>query len=733
LPTQPALAQAAASGDELQEIVVTVERTASDVQKTGASVAVVSGTQLVQESRVTTAQILEDIPNVAVLQGNASLNNTVGADNQGSTIVIRGIPPSGIPVGPLQSVPTTAVYTDGVYEGIGNNYDVDHVEVLRGPQGTLYGRSATTGVVSTTTVDPVLGQFGGNAMAEVGDHSLVHYGAALNMPLGSTIAVRVSGNDYQHDGYVSSDGLDAINSSNGRVKVLFEPNSSLSLLLGAALQVNHQGGGGTQTMLVGPDTYQYQPAVAVSGLTQFQQYWANLNVDFGWSQLTYIPAYRTWYQDTHSYVPFLNDDPLLQRNVSPLDEFVTHELRLASKSGTALTWLIGSFFYDNHLHGSAIYPYPNGTVVSVQDAHKQTKNLGFFGEATYAFVPSTRVTAGLRYDYTYVQTAETVTQNANLFCNTPTFFFSPPSPGCVAGPPASPLAGTPVLDATTVLTPQAGTNRYYNRNYKGRLEQDLTSSNMLYAMISTGFVPGDVQVSTGQGNVPHAAPFAEETLTSYEVGSKNRFLNNTLQINADAFYYHYGAYQINLVANVANPASAETFAVPARALGAELDVDYLITPADRLHVGYGYTDAYFVDVPANFSSIYIESHIVNVPPQTVTGAYDHEFGLPNGSKLTAHLDGRVIGSNDVSSLRTSDFGQGVADPEAWVRANTAFIGDVGLRWNASNDKLSISGYCRNFTDNRYKTNVLINSFQPVNVVATRYAPLTFGLIVQASL
>ncbi|MGA3159536.1 MAG: TonB-dependent receptor plug domain-containing protein [Steroidobacteraceae bacterium] len=238
----------------MEEVIVTAERRTSDVQKVGASVAVRSGEELAQQGRVSLAEILEDVPNVTVQQGAATLASTIGSDNQGGAIIIRGIPSNAIPVGPLQTIPTTAVYTDGVYEGIGNDYDIDRVEVLRGPQGTLYGRSATTGVVSTYTTDPTLEKYAGDISVEAGDYSLLHYAGAFNLPIGDMFAVRVSGSHYKHDGYEAPDGMDAIDSDNGRIKILFQPNDKFSLLLGAAVQDNHIGEGGPQGGLLQTST-----------------------------------------------------------------------------------------------------------------------------------------------------------------------------------------------------------------------------------------------------------------------------------------------------------------------------------------------------------------------------------------------------------------------------------------------------------------------------------------------
>jgi outer membrane receptor protein involved in Fe transport len=236
-----------ANTDELQEIVVTAERRTSDVQRTAVSISVRQGETMLRAGRTTTQQILEDVPGVTL---STTPTPPSGADNQGSQYVIRGVASNGTPTGQIiATVPTTAIYVDGVYEGVGGNYDIDRVEVLRGPQGTLYGRSATSGVVSTYTADPKLGRFGGNAAAEIGNYSLEHYTGAVNLPLGDTLALRVSADSYKHDGYYGKDGAGAIRSTNAKAKLLYKPNDDFSVLFGYALQDNRAGTGGPQGQL----------------------------------------------------------------------------------------------------------------------------------------------------------------------------------------------------------------------------------------------------------------------------------------------------------------------------------------------------------------------------------------------------------------------------------------------------------------------------------------------------
>ena len=144
-----ALAQNAAAGDSagdaLEEVIVTAERRSEDLQKTATSVSVRNADEMNKQGRLTLGDFLEDIPGVS------GVPNLINPTDPYAGISIRGVIPDNYS-GPV--IPSTAVYTDGVYQGLGGDYDLDHIEVLRGPQGTLYGRSATGGVIAGYSRDP---------------------------------------------------------------------------------------------------------------------------------------------------------------------------------------------------------------------------------------------------------------------------------------------------------------------------------------------------------------------------------------------------------------------------------------------------------------------------------------------------------------------------------------------------------------------------------------------------
>jgi outer membrane receptor protein involved in Fe transport len=699
-----------ADGTKLQEIVVTAERRTTTEQKTAESISVRKGAEMAGQGRYSLAQILQDVPGVSggeALTTGSAIGS--GSDLPSVGLAIRGIQSNAAAGGSTTSVaPASALYVDGVYEGIGGNYDIDRVEVMRGPQGTLYGRSATSGLVAIHTFDPNLQRFGGDASLEFGNYALKHYTAAVNVPLvDDVLAVRVSGNRYQRNGYDTSNEDGGLASTDGRIKVLYRPTHDLSVLLGAALENNTTREPDVSILLSAPNTFQYLPAPVGMGSNDSRQYWARIQWNLGPATLTYEPAFRSWNSSATNYArtPLLN---INQNIATPKDNFITQELHITSNPGSKLSWQAGTMYYHNDLSNSnEIVFYPSGALAFNSVTHeKTTRGIGAFAQATYAFVPTWRLTGGLRYDYTKVMVNQ---------------------------------AYTSITLLTQSLGGSAGTRVFNNVTYKARLEHDLTAQNMLYASVSTGFSPGDITVTTGQTGNPIPLALKAETLTAYEVGSKNRFLDESLQVNGAIFYYDYAGYQTaSINVDPQNPANPEftTLASPARAYGGELELLYMVTPHDRVGFNTSYTNAYYVDknqslIPTGtgsyvtFADFYALKGIPGVVPLTSDLSYEHVLPLPGGSTLMLHGDVRFLSAYDSTGVTEAQL-QGGAYP--YIRVGGQVVGDLTLTWLSSSDTYEVSGYVQNLGDNRYKTDIGVNGN---SYTAFPYQPRTYGVVLTA--
>jgi len=731
--TRPANSAEGSQSTALEEVVVTAERRTADVQKVPASVSVRTGEELTEQGRFTTVEILQDIPGLTAIATNSVNSTNVGSsDMQGNNITIRGVNLSGAG-GQISGVPSTAVYVDGVYEGIGGNYDLERVEVLRGPQGTLYGRSATAGVVAFHTRDPILGSYNGDAEVEFGNYDLEHYSAALNLPVGDTLAVRVAG-DYrdQGDGYFNEAGRGMGNTLSGRVKALWKPGDNFSLLLGGAYERDEADSGGDQSKSTVTHVVSTTYAPTSPGYKLNREAWAELNWDFGPAVLTYQPTFRDWYQDdnklqTNNFLA--TGDPLENKLRTPLDQFHTEELRLASKD-TPVGWQVGAFYYRDKIDATnLIYlgaPAPGNPVTFSNTAiEKDTRDLGFYGEMTFSPVSATRVTLGARYDSTRVMPTEVDFNNPYAFCGTALQFtvVLPPGATCVS-------PGTASVPPPPASNPFSTSLKFNNFNYKARLEYDLSPRNMVYGMVSTGFKPGDASIVTtpptpqnpGGGYAPNF--LASEKLTAYELGSKNRFLDDSLQINASVYYYDYEGFQTSYTIN-AYDFNSIPVTVPATSIGGELETIYQLTTLDRLGLNYSYLESYWKNEPLGFETAYPEK-VRALVPDTVTAYYEHLFNLPGGSTLRTRIDGEYYSPHRSIDLHYQLLAAG-REPFAQMGAET--LGNLSATWAAANKRVSVTAYARNFTNARYITYTYQGD--PNSYVVDWNDPRLYGAMVSA--
>jgi iron complex outermembrane receptor protein len=693
-PAPPATSQAdpAASDNQMvQEVIVTAERRVNTAQKTAASVSVRAGDDMQSQGRYELKNILEDVP--GVVGGAATSTNSSqgsGTDNPATGLIIRGVQSNQGAGGSVTSTaPAAAIYVDDVYSGIGGSYDIDRVEVLRGPQGTLYGRSATSGVVAIRTTDPDAARFGARGALEFGNYSTRHYTGAVNLPIiDGKLALRVSGNLYDRDGYYSAEG-GAISTKDFRAKALWTPTDNLSVLVGYAQNNSETHSGGVSitqcapppgTCIPGTFNFDYNQQVAPTGKNNAKQFWANFNLDLGSVELTYIPAYRTWDENALLYLrsPVFNAN---QTVLTPDDSFLTHELRLHSKdSSSKLQWQVGFLHYQNSLtSANDLYslggapppgsppgtpPSPPGYAFRVK-THKTTGADGGFAEATYSFAPDTRVTAGARYDRTDL-------------VNTGSY--------------------TSVLGITLPLTAADGSKSFDNFTYKLRLEHDLAPGNLLYGAVSTGFSPGDVTQTTDITFNPVIKVLKAETLTAYEVGSKNRFLDNHLQVNGDVFYYDYGAYQtagLNTSPGTPQTPTFDTIGLPMKSYGVELEVEARPTPNGRVSFNASYTHARYGDF-GQYGYLFARHEVPGVAPFQGSLAYDHRFPIGSAMLLVRGAV-RYFTGHDTSAIPPSWEALG-AGP--FVHVGSHFIGDLNATLLLE-PHFSITAYVRNVANSKF--------------------------------
>ncbi|MCA0242149.1 MAG: TonB-dependent receptor [Proteobacteria bacterium] len=627
--TSAATAAAKPAAGTLQEIVVTAERRSANVQKTAISIATETGEEIRAKGQTTLEAVLSDTPAVTVL-----------ATPQGGQVYVRGVGSQG---DSNYVDPAVSLNLDGVYSGraervFSSMYDVNRVEVLRGPQGTLYGRNSTGGSVNVLTNNPGT-RLEGGVNAQVGNYQLAHVDGFVNVPLGEMFALRVAAMREKRDGYFSNGGR-ASDLTAGRVKLLFKPNADVSLL-GTIDSFESQGAGATtvpRAFAGGPPFFNwrtdYSDPWQVDDLhpadvqrTRFTTYSLQLDLNLGFGLLTVQPAYVKSRRLTQTD---LVAGLAVPGTTLPLPESVwqetqkTLEVRLASPARAATQWVVGAYWFDAANEQTGVPPsFPPPTWESY-GTQVPNQSKAVFGQLTAPLATGLRGTAGLRY-----------TRDEKL-----TRYGVRSSSSWTGAPYDSGLLS--VSNAYSAVTGKLG------------LEYDVARQSMLYAQLATGYKAGGFGIS-----VP-PQPFEPERLTAFELGSKNRFLDNRLQLNGELFAYRYRNYQV-MYADTAAPSpipgdSTGSFmqyvvnAGAGRINGLDLESRWRVLPDTELRAAATYTDARYGDFAVAALQNMNGARVVGTPRWTLTLGAEQVWDVAGGT-LTAGFstkfsDGYTVSLND---------------------------------------------------------------------------------------
>jgi iron complex outermembrane recepter protein len=685
-------------GDQLADIVVTAERRETSLQKTSVSVATVSGADIDKGGLKSLDEVAKDLPNVMISTSAVGYEAT-----------IRGIGASPIPPDIGGSSGVANLY-DGLYTlqdqaGRTGFYDVQRFEVLLGPQGTLYGRNAEGGVVNVITNNPTH-TAEEDFTAELGNYSLYRVTGVANVPLSDDLAVRVAAARVSRDGYLSN-GQDDNVATGVRLKGLYTPGDAVSLLV--AGDFTHSAGEGLGTVL--STTYPLSnpwtsPNPANQSTTNNSyRLWLNLNVDTSIGTLTLIPAYQGSGPEHHDqYTGAYNNvgenpQSLVQRSL---------ESRFASPHGSPFDWVFGVYLYnygqvatgfDTTLDGNGqiitdpnnpilnnpsnpdFIPYYNKTTTQTSDA------VAGFAQATVPITSKARVIGGVR-DSRDRSSIETIWDVKPQFGGGTSAFY--------------PLTR----------------GEWHHFDWKTGVEYDVVPASMLYATVATGYRPG------GFDPLPTGG-FTLESLRSYEVGSKNEFLDNRVRANAALFYYDYKNYQV-VTFVPGGPLGAEPEVLnadKATVYGGELQATWVISAADRVSTAVGYLHSE-IQSPVSVSNpdgagpaalIGIEGNtLANSPEWTVTASGHHAFPLPNGAEIAIDPSVRYVSSYHVTPA------EGLTSDQAGY-----YKADVSASFVPRSRNWTVTAYGRNLADKAVKS-----AYLPAPYLLLQ-PPRTYGVVVNA--
>ena len=512
-------------GSGQETIVVRSLKRNTNLQKAPAAVTAITAATVDKEN----------ITNLAGLNGlvpGTTFTKSSGFEN---IVTIRGIG-SETPENALTTVPGVSLMQDGVY--IANTialnqalFDLDQIEILRGPQGTLYGESSTGGVISLVTKQPVLGVYDGHADFSVGNYELFQERAAVNLPVSNTVAVRLSFQKNDRDGFGESTAvagdpnyqLDEQYDVSGKAAILWKPTADFSATLTAQVYSGNQNGAEQKNVLdPNPDPREVTQDYPSKYRLRTELYHLNLNYELPFATLKSTSAYQNLNHSQQEDGSRLSEavlgfyDDVAAWNTT-LQSY-TEELDLESNPGTRLDWVLGAFAMKQRSNqfvaeygGSG--PPPNDFSINRDIITNTPSNLTYgnvttvnrvsyspYAQGTFHVSSRLRLTGGIRWNH----------DSYNAFVEN----FS-----------AFGLSKSSTQYSVGRLTGKIGA------------EFDITPQNMLYISGTEAYKPGGINGNLDSKVV--GLTFAPEGVSALEIGSKNSFLDNHLRLNISAFYYDY--------------------------------------------------------------------------------------------------------------------------------------------------------------------------------------------------
>lgn len=551
----------AQDSDGLQEIVVTAQKRAENLQDTPIAISAVTG-------ELITKLAIDDTG--AIATRNPSLvYSAAGGESQ---LYIRGVGSNIFSVGVDQSV---ATHIDGIYIGRANMgltqfLDIDRVEILRGPQGTLYGRNATGGAINILSKQPTE-NLEGYASIGAGSFSRQEFKAAISGPLGGNgFSARLAARVMQDDGYTrdidpaGTNKIDDTDLKAGRLTVRYGGDA---LTVSLAADYSEFSNGNTSVFPL--DTVGLarsfgavatgDPHVTRNNTPSFHDWQTGgITLTADWKindtlTLSSVSGYREWDSD----FLFNTDGTEIEITRSTFiydSQQYSSELRLAGEHDWG-NWLIGAYWFDENKFGAlglvrAGFTPP--TVLSPRSfdffADGDGRATAFFGELTYRFNDQWRVTAGVRYSD---ETKSDLLRSTTLIGDTELLGIFSPRP--VPAPTAAGIRN--VSRSWDAWTPRIVA------------EWRPADDRLVYLSFSKGFKSGgfnDLSVIN--------PPFNPEFVKSYEIGMKSEWLDNKLRFNATAFVYDYTDLQVSVFASLGNITTTfTTNAAEASIQGVELE------------------------------------------------------------------------------------------------------------------------------------------------------------------
>lgn len=732
------------AADQLETVIVTASKVKQDIQQTAVSMEALSGETLSNSGVSGVADIANFTPGLQLSEPAGGLT---------ATVRIRGIGTPGLSV----LDPSVPIFIDGVAQartgsGFQDLLDISRIEILRGPQGTLYGRNSTAGAINVWTKDANTHKWEGSLQTQVGNYNDRELKGTINIPIADDLlAARISAFTVKQDGYVTNEYTGATGNGyadreGARAKIVLTPDDNLSIqwlndysksishplstwaLLPDAFNPYAAGGIVSQPNLSGIPTNSF--GFPITGTYSGKTYndinsWAldknfATSVTVNWDitdgflagdSLTSITAYSLYKTDTL----YDADRSLLDyyQNGGPTStNSWSQELRLASAAGEKWEYLGGLYYYAERLRADQTVDSdridtvaalqrgllgPNGQALNVETNNwTNGDNAAVFGQATYNFSSKFSVTAGLRESWTQRR------ENNHLVIHSG---WADQGGVLIEVPPD--LVNFDIVDHQTIVeTDTSGV-------LKGRYFFD--DNIMFYASYDRGFKPGGFNILAGAtGNSP--TTYHKEISNNYEMGAKTQWFENHLQANVALFYMEFNGYHNqgaqtngNLIVENIDKVTTD---------GVELDLQAIAAPGLTVGVGAAYLNPRVrSDDSANLS----QGELLNDVSQysaNLNTEYSHSLRDIPGEGF-ARVDW---------SYRSA---YGLGDPRIGIDQGGYSLTNIRFGVRNFYEHWALTGWVKNIFDKEYVINSAGNAASTTDGVGVDMgAPRTYGATVQ---
>ncbi len=721
----PAFAQDAAddavgSGD----IIVTATRENTLLSKTPIAITAITGEGL-RDAGITDARSLNDfVPNLAISE-----------NGDAARISIRGVTSTDLTE---KGDPSAAFLLDGIYiarpiEVLTSFYDLERVEVLRGPQGTLYGRNTTAGVINLISARPK-GEFAASAEGTYGNLGSYKGTAMINVPIGAEIGVRAAVNFDRQDSPIilathNTQSLDPFrNNISGRLSVGGKLGDNFDFVIRGDYTKSKGGIFNTvplSNFYPGGLTSGVDP-VYVDSSSRAQRFQSNrlgfpdrknnefkgimgeFTYDFGSVALTYLGSYReSKRKDVRNFQLNLGPTPV-NNPAFFFGDFKqnSHELRLAFGQGQRLHGQVGGYLFNeksfielnigNPLSGIVAGGNFNAIGFAFPQGPTKAKSRAAFATVTFDVTDDLHLTGGIRH---------TKDDKSRV--------------------------GATILDFNTVANSFCGATRcklndniafgkYKKTTWKIGVDYDAPNLGLVYASVSTGYKAGGfndgcLTTSGGAGCALTSAQlfFNPETLTSYEAGFKFRFADNAVRLSGSVFHYDYKDLQLSQIVTVPVPATRIRNAGVAKVDGVELEAVLQPSENDRVDLGFTYIDARYTSFQASPTISFAGRQLDQAPKYTASAGYTHTFPLGNGGKVEAGVRTRLSAEYYLQDLNNL----------AQFRQPSFTKTGATLTYKAAEDRFFVQGFVQNLENNI----TIASAASGLGTTATIEEPRTYGI------